>query len=76
MEMIMNSGLGMFGYLLSSVFGIVVILGWIVLSIVCMYRLRDRKLSAVTKAIWALIIAAIPWLGAVAFLIVKPEETE
>jgi len=74
--MIMKSGLGMFGYLLSSVLGMVVILGWIVLSIVCMYRLRDRKLSAVTKALWALIIAAIPWLGAIAFFIVKPEETE
>jgi uncharacterized membrane protein YhaH (DUF805 family) len=72
----MNSGLGMFGYLLSSVLGIVVILGWIVLSIICMFRLRDRKLSAITKAIWALIIAAIPWLGSIAFLIVKPQEIE
>lgn len=74
--MIMNSGLGMLGYITSMIISIVVVLGWIVLSIVCMCRLRDRKLSAIPKAIWALVIAAIPWLGAIAFLIVKPEEIE
>ncbi|MBP9040920.1 MAG: PLDc N-terminal domain-containing protein [Anaerolineaceae bacterium] len=74
--MIMNSGFNMLGYLATSILSILVVLGWIVLSIVCMCRLRDRKLSAIPKAIWALVIAAIPWLGAIAFLIVKPEEIE
>lgn len=74
--MIMNSGFGMIGYITWSIISILVVLGWIVLSIICMCRLRDRKLPAIAKAIWALVIAAIPWLGAIAFLIVKPEEIE
>jgi len=74
--MIMNSGFGMLGYVFTSILSVVLILGWIVLSIICMVRLRDRKLSTISKAIWALIIAAIPWLGAIAFLIIKPEDIE
>lgn len=74
--MIINKGFGMLGYALTSIVTIIMVLGWIVLAIVCLCQLRNKTLPSIAKAIWALIIAAVPWLGAIAFLIIKPQEIE
>lgn len=64
------------GFIFMQALAVIVVLGWIVMSIICLVQLKKQPLPSTAKAIWALIIAAIPWLGAIAFLIVKPEETE
>jgi hypothetical protein len=64
------------GFLAMQVLSILLVLGWIVMSIVCLVKLKKHILPPVAKAIWALIIAAIPWLGSIAFLIVRPEGTD
>ncbi len=43
-----------------------------VLIIVSLLKLRKIALPAQTKALWAVIILAIPIIGALAFLIIKP----
>jgi len=68
-----NFGLGL-GYLLLQLLGWLIIIGWIVLTIICLLKLRKLELPATAKAIWAVFITVIPVLGAVAFLIVKPGE--
>jgi len=71
--MIVNQGLNA-GYLLVQLISLVILIAWIVLLVMCLIRLRAATLSSTSKAIWVLILAAIPILGAVAFLIVKPTE--
>jgi uncharacterized membrane protein YhaH (DUF805 family) len=71
--MIVNQGLNA-GYLLVQLISLAIVVAWIVLLVMCLVRLRATNLSSTTKAIWVLILAAIPVLGAVAYLIVKPTE--
>ena len=60
------------GFLASSIVSLVIFLGWLVLAVLALLALRNRKLPTASTAIWALIIIGVPVLGAVAFLIVKP----
>jgi len=71
--MIVNQGLNA-GYLLVQLIGLAILIAWIVLLVMCLVRLRTTTLSSTSKALWVLILVAIPILGAVAFLIVKPTE--
>lgn len=71
--MLVNQGLNA-GYLLVQLISLAILIAWIVLLVMCLVRLRAATLSSASKAIWALILAAIPILGAVAYLIVKPTE--
>jgi hypothetical protein len=68
-----NIGLG-FGVLGSVILYIVIPAAWIFLTISCLNRLKKQPLPSTAMAIWGLIITAIPILGAVAYLIVKPSE--
>ncbi len=70
-----NIGLG-FGYLAVSVLYIIIPLAWLILVFIGLYRLKARSLQPTAKAIWALTIAAVPFIGAIAFLIIKPAEEE
>ena len=47
---------------------------WPLLSLVALFNLRHIKLSGTNQAIWALLIVAIPVLGALAFFVVRPNE--
>jgi len=49
-----------------------ILLGWVTLAILCLVRSSRRQMASTAKALWVLIILAIPLLGAIAFLIVKP----
>ena len=71
--MIVNQGLNV-GYLLVQLIGLAILIAWIVLLVMCLVRLRTTTLSSTSKALWVLILVAIPILGAVAYLIVKPTE--
>ena len=44
------------------------------LSLVALFALRRSRVTGITQVLWALLIVAIPVLGALAFFIVKPTE--
>lgn len=48
--------------------------GWSLLSLIALFALRHRHLTGITQVFWALLIVAIPVLGALAFFIVSPSE--
>jgi hypothetical protein len=62
------------GYLLVMIFNIGILLAWIILAVVCLLKLRTQPLNSTAKAVWVLIVLAIPILGAVAYLIIKPAD--
>ncbi len=45
---------------------------WLLLSLVALLRLRQLELPATAIAVWAIFIVVVPFLGALAFLIVQP----
>ena len=47
-----------------------ILVGWIVLAIVAFVRLRRCRMDQVARALWALVIALVPIIGALAFFIV------
>lgn len=61
-------------YLLESCLVLMVALGWPVLAVIALLRLRKASLPETARAIWAALILLIPLAGALGFLIVKPGE--
>jgi uncharacterized membrane protein (UPF0182 family) len=55
---------------------ILFVLFWIILSITALVSLRKRKLSETARALWAMLVVAMPILGALAYWIVRPEKGE
>lgn len=45
---------------------------WLLLSLFALLRLRERALPETARALWAVFIVVVPFLGALAFLIVRP----
>jgi hypothetical protein len=62
------------GYFLAQALSILVLVAWPVLIIATLLTLKRRKLASNLKALWVLMIIAIPIFGAIAFLIVRPTE--
>ena len=56
------------GFLLVQLIPVILI----VLPIIALIDLSKKKLSGMPLALWVLIICAIPFLGALAYWIVKP----
>lgn len=52
---------------------LLVLLAWIVCMFIALFGLRRQKISDAARALWALLIVAVPVMGAVAFWIVKPQ---
>ena len=48
---------------------------WPILVLWALFNLRRAQLAEINKALWALIIIAVPILGSLAFFIVKPGKT-
>lgn len=44
--------------------------GWPLLNLLALFGLRGRGLDSTTDVLWALLIVAVPFLGALAFWIV------
>jgi hypothetical protein len=59
------------GYLVIQMLLIVI---WPLLSLLALLVLRGSHLAGTNLAMWALIIVAIPVLGALAFFIIRPED--
>lgn len=64
-------GMSIIGVLLQGL-NILILLAWIVLTIVTLFQLKDRDLSATNKVLWVIVVCCIPILGAVAFFIIQP----
>ena len=62
------------GLLITQLVSFFIIGGYPILSLVALFALRRNRLTGTNQAIWALFIIAIPFLGALAFFIVKPAE--
>ncbi|GEM_PF-720041 len=63
-----------FGYLIAQVVEIVLAVSLLSLDLSALFVLRRRRLATLEKAIWVLIILAIPFLGAIAFWIIQPSD--
>ncbi len=51
---------------------LLILVGWVVLAIVALVRLRRCRMDQAARALWALVVLLVPILGAVAFLVVEP----
>ncbi|MGB0388367.1 MAG: PLDc N-terminal domain-containing protein [Ardenticatenaceae bacterium] len=49
-------------------------LSWVPLSIYALVQLRRLRIPEIARVLWAVLIITIPYLGAIALLIVKPDE--
>ncbi len=73
----MTHGFGFgFGYVLMQVFIFLMVIAWVVASLVALFSLKKAALSAITKALWVMILLGIPVLGVIAYFIIKPTEEE
>ena len=57
------------GLLIVQMIPVILLIG---LPIISLIDLGKRKLSGTTLAVWALIICAIPFIGPLAYWIIKP----
>jgi len=62
------------GLLIIQIVSFLLIVGYPILSLVALLVLRRNRLARTNHAIWTLLIIAIPFLGALAFFIVKPAQ--
>jgi uncharacterized membrane protein len=62
------------GYLLVTLFNLLLLIVWPVAAVLTLFGLRRRDLPDTALAIWAAVIVIIPILGALAFWIVQPGE--
>jgi hypothetical protein len=58
-------------YLPIILFYIMIILAWLIPMVIALRRLRKRTLDETAKAVWVLVIVAIPVVGPLAFLMVN-----
>lgn len=49
---------------------------WPIFSIIALFGLRRSHLTGTSQALWALLVVAVPVLGALAFLIVRPGKND
>jgi hypothetical protein len=55
-----------------QIVNLLILAGWLVLTIVALTRLRRCQLDETALVLWVIVILLIPLLGAVAFFIVRP----
>jgi hypothetical protein len=58
-----------YGLLLIQLIPVILLIG---LPIISLLDLRKRKLSGAPLGLWALIICAVPFIGSLAYWIIKP----
>jgi len=49
---------------------------WPFFSIIALLGLRRRRITGTSQVLWALLVVAIPIMGALAFFIVRPSEND
>jgi len=60
---------------LFSIFNILLLVSWVVLSLISLFKIKNQNLSSTAKAIWVLIVICLPIIGAVALFIINPSES-
>lgn len=68
-----SSGL-IFASLYTLILYIVIPVAWILLMVYSLNKLHKKSLNSTAKAVWVLIIIAIPIIGAIVYLAFKPQE--
>lgn len=63
-----------FGYLSALILYILIPVVWVSLIVASLNRLNKQNLNSTAKAIWVLIILAIPIVGAIVYLAFKPHD--
>lgn len=58
-----------YGLLLIQLIPVILLIG---LPIISLLDLRKKNLSGIPLGIWALIICAIPFIGSIAYWVIKP----
>jgi len=58
------------------VINLLIVGSWPLFSIIALLGLRRRHLTDTNQVLWALLVVAIPILGALAFFIVRPSEND
>ena len=53
---------------------VLIVGSWPFFSIIALLALRRSHITGTDQALWALLVVAIPILGALAFFLVKPSE--
>ena len=59
------------GVLAIQILNVALLLAWIGLAILALFRLRKEELADTAQVIWTVIILLIPIFGALAFFIVR-----
>ena len=59
-----------------QVVNFLILMGWIVLAIVALMRLRRCQLDQIARVLWVIVVVAIPIMGALAFFIVNPAKPQ
>lgn len=54
---------------------LLILVGWVVLVIVALFRLRRCQLDQIARVLWVLVLL-VPIMGALAFLIVGPDKSQ
>ena len=57
---------------LFQIVNFLILVGWIVLVIVALTRLRRCQLDETARVLWAIVIVLVPFMGALAFFVVRP----
>ena len=60
-------------FLLVQLFNLLLIGGWLLATIVALLQLRGRGLPPIAQAIWTFLIIVVPYLGALAFFLIRPD---
>jgi hypothetical protein len=55
---------------------VLIVGSWPIFSIIALLVLRRSHITGTSQALWALLVVAIPILGALAFFLVKPGEKD
>jgi hypothetical protein len=55
---------------------VLIVGSWPIFSIIALLALRRSHITGTSQALWALLVVAIPILGALAFFLVKPGENK
>ncbi len=61
-------------FLIIQLINLFLLCGWPLLSLATVFTLRKSRLHGLTLAVWVLIVLVIPYLGALAYFIIRPAQ--
>jgi hypothetical protein len=73
MEVVSNPWLNLWAFVW-YIINFLILIGWPLLALLALFRLRQRNISDVARALWAILVVIVPLLGAIAFFVIQPGE--